>query len=521
MMELNYRSNSSGKMAENFLELRGITKKFGKVIANDHIDLSIARGEIHTLLGENGAGKSTLVSIIYGFYHADEGTLLVNGQPTYFATPNDAIAARIGMVYQNFMLIPTLSVAKNVILGLKKQGYFLNLENVRSRIKNFCQKYKIDIDPDAEIWKLSVGQQQWVEILKALYVGIDLLILDEPTAVLTPQETSGLLKSICEMNKTGLTVIFISHKLEEVMQISDKITVLRRGQVISTVIPEKVTKNDLARMMVGKDIDFHIKKQAVKPGKIVLKLDSVRADSDLGYEALHSVSIDVHEKEIVGIAGVAGNGQKEIYETIIRARPIKAGRIFIEGEDVTCRSRADLQNIALSAIPADRIKYGSVPDFSVAENMILGIQRKKTFHRGILLDKKKITTYAKQIIDHYDIRVPSPFYLSRTLSGGNLQKAILARELSKSPHLILAFQPTRGLDIAAIDFTRKRFLQERNAGKAILLISEDLEELMDLSDIIGVIYKGRIVAWLRPEETSLVDIGLFMLGKNSSRMNYV
>lgn len=425
------------------------------------------------------------------------------------------------MVYQNFMLIPTLSVAKNVILGLKRQGFLLNLENVRSRIKDFSERYKVDIDPDAEIWKLSIGQQQWVEILKALYIGIDLLILDEPTAVLTPQETAGLLQSIREMNKAGLTVIFISHKLEEVMQISDKITVLRRGQVISTVIPEKVTKNDLARMMVGKDISFHLKKQTVKPGKTVLKLENIRADSDLGYESLHGVSIDVHEGEIYGIAGVAGNGQKEIYETIIRTRPIKAGRIFIEGEDVTCRSRADIQDIALSAIPADRNKNGAVLDFSVAENMILGIQRKKAFHRGILLDRKKITTYANQLIKQYDIRVPSSSYLTRTLSGGNLQKAILARELSKSPHLILAFQPTRGLDIAAAEFTRKRFLQERKAGKAILLISEDLEELMDLSDKIGVIYKGRIVALLRPEETSLVDIGLFMMGKNSSRMSYV
>jgi simple sugar transport system ATP-binding protein len=497
--------------SNEILALQGITKRFGDVIANDLIDLTIRKGEIHTFLGENGAGKSTLVNIIYGFLRPDEGVIFFEGRERVFRSPRDAMAAGIGMVHQHFMLVPTISVVKNVILGLRSDREpFLNLDRAREQIQQFCDRYEIRLKPDDEIWKLSVGDQQWVEIIKALYLGVRLLVLDEPTAVMTPLEIEGLLSRIREMKEDGLTVIFISHKLDEVMSISDRITVFQRGRVVSTVNGSDVTKPDLARMMVGRDVIFRLEKKPVIKGKTILKLENVETYGDKGLRALDNVSLEVHEGEIFGIAGVSGNGQKELFEAIIGVRKITKGRIWISDKEVTNSPPHEIRNLNFSDIPDDKIKEGSILGFTLAENTILGSQRSKPFVRRLLFDHNEITNHAERLVEEYGIQPPSIRKTAGTLSGGNLQKLLLARELSKKPKLIVASQPTRGLDVKGTEFTRRKLLEEKSRGVAVLLISEDLDEIMNLCDFVGVIFNGNIVAVVKPEETSIRKISLLM-----------
>jgi simple sugar transport system ATP-binding protein len=500
--------------ANDILELRGITKRFGDVVANDHIDITIRRGEIHTFLGENGAGKSTLSNIIYGFLQPDEGIISFEGSETIFHSPRDAIAAGIGMVHQHFMLVSTISVAENIILGLRSdRRLFPDLDRVRDRIQEFCEKYHIRLNPDDEIWKLSAGEQQWVEIIKALYLGVRLLILDEPTAVMTPAQVDGLLNRIRGMKEDGLTVIFISHKLDEVMSISDRITVFKRGQIVSTVNPSDVTKSDLARMMVGRDVLFQLEKEPVPKGNAILRLENIEAYGDKGLHALDDVSLDVREGEILGIAGISGNGQRELFEVIVGVRRTTNGRIWIDDKEITHSGPHKIQSLNISEIPDDKISEGSIRDFTLAENMILGLQREAPFVGRVLFDHRAIARHAEKLLGEYEIQAPSIKEVAGTLSGGNLQKLILARELSKRPRLIIASQPTRGLDVKATEFTRKKLLEERKRGVGILLISEDLDEIMNLCDRVAVIFNGRIVQVTEPEETSLREIGLLMTSR--------
>jgi simple sugar transport system ATP-binding protein len=465
----------------DILELSGITKTFGDVTANDHIDLKIEKGEIHTFLGENGAGKSTLVNIIYGFLRPDEGIVYFEGKEVHFESPRDAMKAGIGMVHQHFMLVPTLSVAGNVILGIRSKRWpVMDIEDARAGIEEYSSRYKLRLNPDDEIWKLSVGDQQWVEIIKALYLGVKLLILDEPTAVMTPQEIEGLLNRIKEMKSEGLTIIFISHKLDEVMSISDRISIFKKGKLVSTLPASKVTKPELARMMVGREVLFQLQKPVQKRGKPILKLENVEAYGDKGLPALNNISIDVHEGEIFGIAGVSGNGQKELYEVLTGIRKTSKGRVWINEKDVTNRTPGEIQNFNFSDIPDDKIKEGVVLEFSISENLILGLHRKRPFAQRGLIDHEVMKQYAGRLISEYDIYPPLMEKAAGTLSGGNLQKLVLAREISKKPKLIVASQPTRGLDVAASEFTRKKLLEERKKGTAILLISEDLDEIRDI-----------------------------------------
>lgn len=493
------------------LELKGITKRFGDVAANDHIDLKINRGEIHTFLGENGAGKSTLVNIIYGFLRPDDGTIVFEGSRRVFHSPRDAMKAGIGMVHQHFMLVPTLSIAQNIILGLPSDRWpFLDLDRARKRIREYCAMYDLRLNPDDEIWKLSVGDQQWVEIIKALYLGVRLLILDEPTAVMTPLEIEGLLEKITEMKSEGLTVIFISHKLDEVRSISDRITVMKNGKVVSTVKVDQASKSDLARMMVGREVIFQVEKKQAPKGKPVLKLQDVEAFGDKGLRALNHASFEIREGEIFGIAGVSGNGQRELYEVIAGVRRIADGRIWMGDVEVTNALPNRIQRLSFSDIPDDKIREGAILGFSVAENLILGLHRMSPFVQSFLFDHHAITANAEKLVKEFGIYPPHIQKMAKTLSGGNLQKLVLARELSKGPKLLIASQPTRGLDVAATEFTRRKLLQERERGTAVLLISEDLDEIMSLCDSFGVVFNGRIVSILKPEETSLREIGLLM-----------
>lgn len=502
----------------DILELRGITKAFGDVTANDHIDLTIAKGEIHTFLGENGAGKSTLVNIIYGFLRPDQGTIYFEGREVHFQSPRDAMKSGIGMVHQHFMLVPTISVAENVVLGLpSKRWPLMNIHEARRKIKEYSERYKLRLSPDDEIWKLSVGDQQWVEIIKALYLGVRLLVLDEPTAVMSPLEIEGLLNRIREMKSEGLTIIFISHKLDEVMSISDRISVFKKGKLVCTVSPDHVTKPELARRMVGRDVLFQIDKPVQSRGPSILKMEHVEAYGDRGVPALKDISIEIHGGEIFGIAGVSGNGQKELYEVLTGIRKVSKGRISIDGSDFTNRTAEEIQGLDFSDIPEDKIKEGAVLEFSISENLILGVHRKRPFAGRWFIQQDVVKQHAERLITEYDIYPPLREKTAGTLSGGNLQKLVLARELSKKPRLIVASQPTRGLDVAASEFTRRKLLEEKRRNTAILLISEDLDEIMALCDLVGIIFNGQVVEIVKPEGISMKEIGLLMTTGKSSQ----
>ncbi len=501
------------------VEMRKIVKRFPGVIANDHVDFIAKRGEIHALLGENGAGKSTLMNVLSGLYAPEEGDIFINGQKFVFRSPRDAINAGVGMVHQHFRLAPTLTVVENVILGLNEPRFRLNLHDARQRIEALSQQYGLKITPDAYIWQLSVGEQQRVEIIKALYRGAQILILDEPTAVLTPQETVELFSTLRSMIEKGHTIIFISHKLDEVMAISNRVTVLRGGQVAAVVETRDVTKEKLAELMVGRPVIFSITKPKVEPGAEVLHVENLTAQNNKGLPALRGVSFGVREREIVGIAGVSGNGQAELSEVLYGLRPLEAGRMMLNGKDVTRAATKDIIKEGVAHVPEDRHREGSVGDMDLAGNLILKNYRRPPISRGPVIRWKFVYEFAKKLIQRFNVIAPGVHTKARLLSGGNLQKLILARELSSDPALIIAMHPTQGLDVGATESVRKLLIDERGKGAGILLVSEDLDEVMQLSDRILVMYEGEIMGEVPADKANRNEIGLMMAGQKLSTIN--
>jgi simple sugar transport system ATP-binding protein len=503
----------SGKARIDSLEMRGITKRFPGVLASDHVDFDVKSGEVHALLGENGAGKSTLMKILYGLYHPDEGQILLNGKPVSISSPNDSINLGIGMIHQHFMLVPTLTVAENVALGLpSSRGALTDLDRVSKRILELAKIYGLKIDPDVYVWQLSVGQQQRVEIIKALYRGAALLILDEPTAVLTPQEVDELFVIMRQMTRDGHGLIFISHKLHEVVEISARITVLRDGRKIGTRPTSETTKQALANWMVGREVGFAPDRGKSDLGEARLQLEGVHCGSDRGTPGLRGVSLEVRSGEILGIAGVSGNGQRELAESVTGLRKITGGHVRLEGRDVTNFPPAELTERMLSYIPEERMRDGMIKEFTVAENMILREHHKRPYSRAGFLNLGVIATHSDELIKKFRVKTPSRETLAKNLSGGNIQKVALARELSREPRVIIAAQPTRGLDIGATEYVREQLLIERRKGTAVVLISEDLDEILALSDRIAVLYEGQIMDIVPREIATPQMLGLLMAG---------
>jgi ABC-type uncharacterized transport system ATPase subunit len=510
--------------APNAVEMRGIGKRFPGVLANDAVDFKLRKGEIHALLGENGAGKSTLMNILTGLYRPDAGAILVDGRPVSFRSPRDAIAQGIGMVHQHFMLVPTQTVAENVLLGLPQPRFFLRLHDYERAISDLGERYGLRVDPQSKIWQLSVGEQQRVEILKMLYRGASVLILDEPTAVLAPQEIEGLFETLRAMTAEGKSIVFISHKLHEVMAIADWITVLRKGKVTAAGLAAgETTKAELARLMVGREVLFTLDKKHRDPGEIVLEIDGLKAVNDKGLPALRGVSLHVRSGEIVGLAGIAGNGQSELAEVITGLRPSTAGRILLHGKLVIggdAGRRADpglvrrMINAGMSHIPEDRTHVGTAPNLSVIDNLILKAYRLPPIARGLGMDRERARERSRDLRQEYEIMVPTLETPVRMLSGGNLQRLILAREISSKPRVMIAMQPTRGLDVGAIEGVHRLLLEQRDAGGAIMLVSEELEELLALSDRVYVLANGEVMGEVR--EADPATIGLMMTGTRLS-----
>lgn len=498
-----------------FVEMRGIVKRFPGVLANDNIDLDIHRGEIHALLGENGAGKSTLMNILYGLYKADAGEIKIDGQVVQFDGPNMAIRHGIGMVHQHFMLVEPFTVAENIILGNEPhRGVRLDRRQAIAKVEELSKKYNLHVDPHARIADISVGMQQRVEILKALYRGAELLILDEPTAVLTPQEADELIVTMRQLVAAGKSIIFITHKLKEVLRSCDKVTVIRRGKKITTLPTAGASMNELAALMVGRDVQLTVSKTESNPGRPVLQVEGLCALNNRGLPALRDVSFTVRAGEIVAIAGVEGNGQTELVDCIAGLRKATAGKMKIYDKDVTNLSPRQVQGSGVAHIPQDRQKHGLVLDFTIAENTIMRNYFRPPFCSGLFLNQSVTEKYAETLVAKYDVRTPSVQTLARSLSGGNQQKVIVAREIEQNPDLLIAAQPTRGLDVGAIEFIHNQLLQQRDAGKAILLVSLELDEIMALADRILVMYEGRIVGELSSAEATEEKIGLLMVGEH-------
>ncbi|MDB4895564.1 MAG: transporter related protein [Firmicutes bacterium] len=496
--------------ASYMLKLTGITKRFGTNVANDHIELDVRPGEIHALLGENGAGKSTLMNILYGLYTPDEGAIMWKGQEVRIANPGHAISLGIGMVHQHFMLIPVFSVAENIVLGREPGGVQMNMKKAVADVRALSQRYGLQVDPLAKVERISVGQQQRVEILKALYRGAELLILDEPTAVLTPQEIAELGEIMRNLVAQGRTIIIITHKLKEILQFADRVTVIRRGKSVATVDAKATTEAELAALMVGRQVNLRVEKQEAKPGRPVLEVESLSAIGTNGVAQLRDVSFQVRAGEIVGIAGVDGNGQSELVECLTGLQRARGGKVRLNGKEITHLSPGRIRAAGVGHVPEDRQKRGLVLDFSVAENAALGSQRKHSSW-GVL-NVRSMTQLAEQIIKAFDVRPPRPEYQARSLSGGNQQKVIVGREIMRDPDLMVAVQPTRGLDVGAIEFIHKRLVEQRDAGKAVLLVSLELDEVLSLSDRVLVMYKGQIVAEVPGREATEEGLGLLMAG---------
>ena len=494
------------------LETKKLTKQFPMVLANDAVDFDVREGEIHCLLGENGAGKSTLAESFFGFYSPDMGDIYWKGEKVDITSPSLPMDLGIGMVHQHFMLVETHSVLENILLGRDTPGMLLDEKAARARITELCEQYNVNMDPDAIIWQLSVGEQQWVEILKALYDGVDLLILDEPTAVLTPQESERLFSILKKMSMDGLAIVFITHKLNEVVQVSDRVTVLRKGKKIDTVNSWEVTKAGLARMMVGRDVVFRVHREEVERGKPILELRDIRTCNDIGLECVHGIDLALHQREIVGIAGVAGNGQKELFEVLIGMRKADQGEVHLNGDVISGMSAGKIRSLGLAHVPSDRIKEGLVMDFSIAENMILGREWDQPFRKGLQLNNRAIREFADQGMESYEIAAPSLDHRTGSLSGGNLQKVVLAREIGSNPQVLIANQPTRGLDVGVIEYVHNQFLKLRDEGVGILLFSEDLDEVLTLSDCIAVIFQGEILGIFDAADADIDKIGLLMAG---------
>ncbi len=497
------------------IEMKGITKSFPGIIANDRIDFSVNKSEIRGLLGENGAGKSVLMNILYGLYRSDAGEIFVNGHLTEMNSPANAIKQGIGMVHQHFMLVPSLTVIENIILGKESITRMILLdENAMMKdVTDFCKLYNLDVDLKAPVYTLSVGVQQRVEILKALYRGADILILDEPTAILTPQEVEELFKAIRQLKNEGKTVVFISHKLKEVLTICDTITVLRKGKVVRTVKASETNQIKLANMMVGRRIITDFKKSLQPSNQVIFKVSNIKAINDRKLTVLNGVNFQIYSSEILGLAGIEGNGQTELIEIIMGLRKASSGKILLEDNEITKMSTRERIRLGISHIPEDRHKRGLIPDFSVMENLILGSQSDPQFTKwGFIFNNGETSKYANKLIKDYKIDTTSKDAYSRYLSGGTQQRVIVAREFSRNPKLIIAAQPTRGLDVAGTEYVHLKLVEMRNQGAAIFLISADLDEIWTLSDRIAVLYEGKIVTIKRPKETNEQELGLLMTG---------
>lgn len=504
--------NSSVKNMAYAVEMQDIVLRFPGVLANDHVNFTLERGEIHALLGENGAGKSTLMNVLSGLYRPGSGTIKINGKSVVFNSPKDAINSGIGMVHQHFMLVPTLTVTENILLGLDEPKFFMNLPKYNQEIAKLQEKYGLKVDPTAKIWQLSVGEQQRVEILKMLYRGVDILILDEPTAVLAPQEINDLMKTMSALVSQGKSIIFITHKLNEVQQVADRLTVLRKGKVTAEGIPiAGLSKGKLAELMVGREVIFRIEKHHQELGEVVLEVSDLSTDNDRGLPAVRNVTFSIREGEIFGIAGVAGNGQSELVEAITGLRPC-SGSIRINGQEVANQSPRAGMKFGMAHIPEDRTGVGTAPNISITGNAIMKNFRQKPISNGWRINYPAANDHASGLKELYDIQAPSVNTQARKLSGGNLQKLILAREISSGPKLIVAMQPTRGLDVGAIESVQKLLLEQRSNGAAILLLSEELEELFELSDRIAVIYEGEIVGQIDADKADLNTVGMMMTG---------
>jgi general nucleoside transport system ATP-binding protein len=509
------RPPSDADAAELALELRGITKRYGALAANDAVDLDLRHGEIHALLGENGAGKSTLMNVVYGMARPDAGEIRVDGRPVTISSPRDAMAQGVGMVFQHFMLIPVMTVAENLVLGAEpRRRGMLDVEAARRRTRELSERYGLHVDPDARVGDVSVGQQQRVEILRALDRGARILVLDEPTAVLTAQETAELATVLSGLRDAGTSIVFISHKLHEVLEIADRVTVLRRGKVVGTVDTAGADDASLARMMVGRDVVLQVAKEPATPGESILEIDDLHVTDDRGLPAVDGVSLNVRGGEIVAVAGIDGNGQTELIDAIAGLRHTASGHVRLKGRELTGRDPREVREAGIGHIAEDRHRRGLVLDFSCAENLALRDYRTGT--RFGLLSPRRMVENAKRLLGEYDVRGGTPDTPARSLSGGNQQKVVVAREIAGDPDLLIAAQPTRGLDVGAIEFVHRRLLAERDAGKAILLFSLELEEVRALADRILVIYDGRIVGEL-PPTASDEELGLLMTGGGAAK----
>jgi len=504
---------SVARDATPLLDMHGITKRFPGVVANDHVDFDVRAGEVHTLFGENGAGKSTLMRVLYGFYKADEGEIRLRGERVAITSPADAIARGIGMIHQHFMLVNTLTVAENVALGTRSTRRPLtDLDAVSQRIAELSERYGLRVDPQAVIWQLSVGERQRVEIIKALYRDVSLLILDEPTAVLTPQEVDDLFAVLRQMVDDGRGLVFISHKIREVLELSDRITVLRNGRKIGTVLPSEVTRHGLAEMMVGHELPAQEPLAESHHGDARLVVRDLTVKGDRGVDAVRGLNLEVCGGEIVGIAGVSGNGQRELAEAIAGLRPAAGGTIDIEGKPLAGLNPAQVRRTGLGYVPEERMRDGVVPEFSVAENLLLIDNGVPEFSRWGFLRTRAIRRHSEELVREFDVKTPSLDTPVRNLSGGNIQKLILAREMSAGPRVLLAAQPTRGVDVGAGHYIHTRLVEQRDAGTAILIVSEDLDEVLSLSDRVVVMYEGEIIAEVRPRDSTREALGLMMAG---------
>ena len=498
------------------LEMRGITKRFPGVVANDRVDFDVRVGEVHTLFGENGAGKSTLMRVLYGFYKPDEGEIRLRGESVAITSPAAAIARGIGMIHQHFMLVNTLTVAENVALGTRSgRGPLTDLDAVSRGIAELSDRYSLRVDPNARIWQLSVGERQRVEIIKALYRDVSLLILDEPTAVLTPQEVDDLFAVLRQMAADGRGLVFISHKIREVLELSDRITVLRAGRKVGAVLPSEVTRQGLAEMMVGHELPSQEPPAGTGRGEARLVVRDLRVKGDRGVDAVRGLHLEVRGGEIVGIAGVSGNGQRELAEALAGLRPATDGSIDVEGTELVGLHPAEVREAGLGFVPEERMRDGVVPAFSVAENLILIDNGAPTFARWGFLRARAIRRHSEALVAEFDVKTPSLDTPARNLSGGNIQKLILARELSARPRVLLAAQPTRGVDVGAAHYIHQRLTDQRDAGTAILIVSEDLDEVLSLSDRVLVMYEGEIIAEAKPHESTREALGLMMAGVRS------
>jgi len=496
------------------LEMRGITKRFGDVLANDHVEFKVEKGSVHSIVGENGAGKTTLMNILYGLYQADAGEIILNEERVIIKSPSDAIRLGIGMIHQHFKLIPAMTVAENVMLGNepRKNPFMLDLKELNDQTQRLSDQYGLAVDPESLVEDISVGIRQRVEILKALYRKANLLILDEPTALLTPQETEDLFRIIHRLRADGKTILFISHKLKEIMEISDRVTVMRDGKVVDTVEKVDTSEVGLARLMVGRDVLLKTAPPSKKIGDVILKAENLSAINEFNRPVLINVNFEVRSGEILGIAGIDGNGQTELVRALIGLQKLTEGKIYFRGQEITGLSVKEIRDAGVGVIPEDRLIEGLIVDFDVQENLCLGLQRNEPFSKKGLFDWEAVSSNAEKLVEKFDIRTPNIEHSVRLLSGGNQQKVIVAREIFHAPDMIIAAQPTRGLDIAATDFVHEELINQRDQGKAVLLLSLSLEEIMLLSTRVAVIYKGEIVSVVNKEDTTVEDLGLLMLG---------